>query len=93
MSDNATERTKTTKKLTPPTSVGETSKLNKKEIDKFTQIIKKLSPFDLDKNKMKKNKQPFKKKVKYKSACAKYKGQTQIVNRTKLKQNGSFLKL
>ena len=59
------------KKLIPPTSVGDTSKLSKKDIDKFTYIMKKLSPFDLDEYKIKKNKQRFKKNVIDKLVCAK----------------------
>ena len=55
----------------PPTSVGDTSKLNKKDIDKFTYIMKKLSPFDLDKYKIKKNKQRLKTNVIDKLVCAK----------------------
>ena len=55
----------------PPTSVGDTIKLSKKDIDKFTYIMKRLSPFDLEKYKMKKNKQRFKTNVIDKLVCAK----------------------
>ena len=59
------------KKLIPPTSVGDTSKLSKRDIDKFTYMIKKLSPFELDKYKIKRNKQRFKTNVIDKLVCEK----------------------
>ena len=55
----------------PPTSVGDTSKLSKRDIDKFTYMIKKLSPFELDKYKIKRNKQRFKTNVIDKLVCEK----------------------
>ena len=63
----------------PPTSVGDTSKLSKKDIDKFTYIMKKLSPFDLEKYKMKKNKQRLKTNVIDKLVCANKRGKIQRV--------------
>ena len=93
MSVNATARTKTTKKIEPPTSVSDTSKLSKQEIDKFTYITKKLRPIDLDKYKMTKNKQMFNKNVADKSVCEKYKGTTQTIVRIMLEKKGSFLNL
>ena len=48
---------------------------------------------DLDKYKMKKNKQKFKKSVVVRSVCEKYKGKIQTVNKIKFKKNGSLLNL
>tara|TARA_B100000287_G_scaffold308208_1_gene291353 strand:+ start:608 stop:775 length:168 start_codon:yes stop_codon:yes gene_type:complete len=55
--------------------------------------MKKLRLFDLDKYKMKKNKQAFNKKVMDKNVCEKYRGEMQTAIRIKLKKVGSFLNL